>query len=70
MSFAFDRVFSVGLGEPPVDKISLGMILIIAIGLGIPMLILLLSFVWLAVKKRSRSSAYENITSPYGSIQT
>lgn len=52
----------VGLGEPPADSFSTLIIIIIAVGLGIPLVIIIVGglFVWIR-KRMSHSSGYEPI---------
>lgn len=52
----------VGLGDPPADSFSTLIIIIITVGLGTPLVIIIVGgvFVWLR-KKRSQSSGYEPI---------
>jgi TM2 domain-containing membrane protein YozV len=64
------RAFSVGLGSPYVETISTQMILIIAIGIGIPLILLLVGFIWMACRRRRQPDYEELFSSPYGSIQT
>lgn len=71
MSCVLYRAASVGLGEAYVETISLQMILIIAIGIGIPIVLLIAGFIYMAVKRCLTPAGYENTSSSaYGSIQT
>ncbi|GAA6231024.1 glycosylated lysosomal membrane protein [Lates japonicus] len=53
----------VGVGSPPVDSFSPLVVTIMAVGLGMPVVLLLLGGVWVCVKKRAVASttAYEPI---------
>jgi len=54
---------AVGLGPPPTDDVSTMVILVIAVGLGIPLVLMIVSAVFVCVRsiKARRSSAYESI---------
>jgi hypothetical protein len=61
--------FSLGIGKPPFDVISPTIVLIIAIGLGIPVVIILAGIVYTCVRKcRTRREGYEEITGSYSEI--
>lgn len=57
------RTMLVGVGSPPVDSFSPLVVTIMAVGLGTPVVLLLLGGVWVCVKKRAAASttAYEPI---------
>lgn len=62
--FVLLRTMSVGLGPAPVDSVSIVVILVIAVGLGIPLILMVLSSVYVCVKnyrKRSAESSYTAI---------
>jgi hypothetical protein len=50
MSILF-RTYSTGFGEPPKDYVSMIVILVVAIGLGIPAIIIILAIVYVSLKR-------------------
>lgn len=57
------RSAAIGFGAPPVDTISMTVIITISAGLGLPVVILILGGVYTCVRKRrSKKSEYEPIT--------
>lgn len=57
------RTLLVGVGSPPVDSFSPLVVAIMAVGLGIPMIILLVGGIWLCIRKSkgASSASYEPI---------
>uniref|UniRef100_A0A3Q3WXA6 Glycosylated lysosomal membrane protein n=1 Tax=Mola mola TaxID=94237 RepID=A0A3Q3WXA6_MOLML len=51
----------VGSGTPPIDAISLLVVSMLAVGLGVPMVLLLLGGVCVCARKRAATTAYEPI---------
>jgi len=63
------RTFSVGLGAPIDEGFSLLIILVVAIGLGIPLLLVIGSIVYIAFKRLcNRHRGYAEISSSYAEI--
>lgn len=60
--------FSMGFGKAPEDKISPTIILIIAIGLGIPAVLIVASFIYTCVRRLRCRGGYVEITSSYSEI--
>jgi hypothetical protein len=60
--------FSFGFGDPPQDRISFLIILIICIGLGIPVLLILAGCVYTCVRKFRHREGYTEITDSYSEI--
>jgi len=60
--------FSLGFGEPPTERISLLIILIILVGLGIPIVLIVAGTVYTCIKKHRHRDGYEEITSSYSEI--
>lgn len=50
-----------GSGTPPIDGISPLVVGVLAVGLGIPMVLLLLGGVCVCVRKRAATTSYEPI---------
>jgi len=63
------RTFSVGLGTPITDSFSLLVILVIAIGLGIPLLLIIGGGIFIMCKRvRGQHLRYSDISSSYAEI--
>lgn len=58
----FFRTASIGYGQPPVESVSLLVIIVIAAGLGIPVIIILLGGIYVCIKRR-RDLAYSKLES-------
>lgn len=48
------RTYSTGFGQPPKDFVSTLVLIIVAIGLGIPAIIIMLSILYVIVKRLKR----------------
>lgn len=55
------RTLLIGSGSPPVDYLSPLVIVMMAIGLGVPLLLLLVGGVYVCVRKRASPTNYEPI---------
>lgn len=50
-----------GVGSPPMDAISLLVVCMMAVGLGIPLVFVLLGSVYVCVRRRAAGTGYEPI---------
>lgn len=55
------RTFLAGVGSPPMDSISPLIISMMAVGLGVPLLFVLLGSVYICVRKRAATTVYQPI---------
>lgn len=71
MCFCF-RALNVGYGMPPVESVSLLLIIIIIVGLGIPVLLIISGGIYIIIQKsrQRRALGYEDLTSSYPPIGT
>ena len=63
------RTLALGFGAPPEDAISGMIVTIISVGLGIPVLLVIVGSVCACVRKRRASNQSADVTSSYTAIQ-
>ena len=65
----FFRTFNVGYGQPPAEKVSLMIIIVISVGLGIPVILVIMGGIYICIRNhRIRKRGFEELTSSYTGI--